>query len=170
MRLSPAFLITAAVALTAGWAFGSPYWTLKQMRDAAQAKDTDALAAYVDFPALREDVKSELSAKVMADSAKEEGGLAGLSKMFGLAMVDKIVDGMISPTGLRVMFAGADVADGADQSPMQVSLGDVDIERTGLSEFKLHITKPGDEKAVLVFHRDGLGWKLAGLDLPADAK
>jgi hypothetical protein len=159
-----------ALVLAGGWYWGSPLWTLKQMRDAAQAKDVDALASHVDFPALREDVKSELSASIMKEVGKDEGGLGGLGKMFGLAMVDKMVDGMISPAGLRVMFAGADVADGGQKSGLKLSMNDVSVERSGLSEFRFKSTKPGDDKPVLVFHRDGLSWKLAGIDLPQKAQ
>ena len=50
--------ILAAAALllllaAAGWWFGSPWWTLWRMREAAQAGNSDALAAYIDVPALR---------------------------------------------------------------------------------------------------------------------
>jgi Protein of unknown function (DUF2939) len=155
-----------AVLLVGGWYWGSPFWTLRQMRDAAQSKDVDALASHVDFPALREDVKAELTASFMTEMGKDQGGLGGLGKAFGLAMADKMVDGMISPAGLRVMFAGADVADGPQKAGPKLGMDDVEIERSGLSEFRLKSTKTGDDKPVLVFHRDGLSWKLAGIDLP----
>lgn len=168
MRLSQIALIAVPLLLVGGWFWGSPYYTLNQMRDAAKAKDSEALASYVDFPALREDMKSELTAQVMAKSKKDESGFGKLGEMFAHAMVDKLIDGMVSPAGLRVMFAGADVADGPNQSPMQMSVDDIRVEHTGLSTFRLHSAKPNDEKAVLVFHREGLGWKLSGVDLPAE--
>jgi hypothetical protein len=197
MRISRLFLIAAPLALVGGWYWASPYWTLRGMRDAVQAKDVDALAAYVDFPALRADVKPQISANMLAVMSKEMGSLGPLGKVFGPTMVDKLADGIvdsiISPTGLRLMFEGNAIADGAKQAPVPLDTSDADIvvtangpsplfsafpmqtgdaaiERIGLSEFKLRNTKPGHAPAVLIFHRDGLGWKLAGIDLRQRAR
>lgn len=169
MRLAKIALLAAPLLLAGGWYWGSPYWTLKQIRDAAQAGNSDALATHVDFPALRADMKAEMAAQVMAKSKQDDGGFGKLGEIFALAMVDKLIDGMISPAGLRVMFAGADTVDGSNSKPLQMNMDDVRIEHTGLSGFKLHRAKTGDEKAVLVFARDGLGWKLVGVDFPAEA-
>src|SRR3954468_4894649 len=39
----------ALAALAAGWYWGSPWWTLWRMREAARAGDVGTLASYVDF-------------------------------------------------------------------------------------------------------------------------
>jgi hypothetical protein len=55
-----AALIIASGAL---WYFESPAWTLHQMKAAADANDPDALNSYIDYPALREDLKTEIRAR-----------------------------------------------------------------------------------------------------------
>ena len=81
-------IATLGLALAgAGWYLGSPLWTLKRMQDAAAAQQGDALAAYVDFPALREDIKSELSVAIMAEAQQEETGLGALGAALGYGVV-----------------------------------------------------------------------------------
>src|SRR6185503_13711838 len=57
MRSRTKILIAAAtallIALSAGWYFGSPWWTLWRIREAARAGDMKALASYVDWNAVR---------------------------------------------------------------------------------------------------------------------
>ena len=63
-------LAAAALILLAavGWILGSPYYTLWQMREAARANDADRLSAFVDYPALRADLKSEISAQDLPET------------------------------------------------------------------------------------------------------
>lgn len=46
--------------------FASPYWTLRQLRAAATTGDPDAIEKHVDFPSLRESLKAEFQAKIVA--------------------------------------------------------------------------------------------------------
>jgi hypothetical protein len=43
------------------WMYFTPHLTVRSMRLAAARGDAEALAAHVDFPALRESVKSQLA-------------------------------------------------------------------------------------------------------------
>ena len=64
----------ALASLAAGWWFGSPWWTLRRMREAAAAGDAQALASYIDFPALRASTRERLSRRL-----GPLGGLVGRS-------------------------------------------------------------------------------------------
>jgi uncharacterized membrane protein YvbJ len=64
------------IASSTLWYFESPAWTLKGMKDAAQSHDADALNAYIDYPALRESLKSELMARMMVEARKDRSGSA----------------------------------------------------------------------------------------------
>lgn len=164
----------------AGWTYASPWWTLRAMRDAAQARDAEALGAYVDFPALRADLKTDLSAAMMAEMARARASqtqsgapdaFGALGIALGFAMLDPLIEGVVSPAGLQVMFAGDPAAATASRTPAplgDVSVsGDFTLERTGLSEFR--VVGQGAAPAALVFRRDGLGWRLVGIDLPPQA-
>jgi len=110
-RRSTIGLAAALLALlAAGWWFGSPWWTLWRMREAARAGDSDALAAYVDFPALRASTRNQL------------GPVGGL-------LAGPAVDALVSPQALRLALGGGRGAGG--------EAGEVELVRTGAGEFRV---------------------------------
>ncbi|MGZ8286865.1 MAG: DUF2939 domain-containing protein [Allosphingosinicella sp.] len=137
MRKSRTLAAAAAllVLLAAGWWFGSPWWTLWRMREAARAGDSDALAAYVDFPALRASTRARLGP-------------------FGGALAGRAVDALVSPAALRLAL-GSGREGGGGAGP-----GKVELVRTGAGEFR--VEHGGRD---LVFRRHGLGWKLEEIGL-----
>ena len=161
-----AILMVLATAIA--WYFASPWYTLKQMRDAAESNDADALSAYVDFPALREDMKSEIMAQVMMEAEKDKSGVGPLGTAMATAMVGPMIDGFVSPAGLRAAFNANRKRQGADSKTKAASAfdisNDVEIERRGLEEFTVGSRTRTNGK--MVFKRRGLGWKLSGVDLP----
>ena len=137
MRKGRTFALAAAflALLAAGWWFGSPWWTLWRMREAAQAGDSEALAVYVDFPALR-------------DSTREQLGLGPVSGF----LAGPTVDALVSPAALRLALGKGR---GGGGEP-----GEVEISRTGASLFRVRRGKHD-----LIFRRHGLGWKLEKIRL-----
>jgi hypothetical protein len=185
-RRSIALAVALLVALAfAAWYFASPAYTLSRMKSAAEANDSAALSAYIDFPALREDLKSEIMAQVTAELRRNpDAPFAGIGMAMAGAMVGPVVDGMISPAGLRTMFtlarpasrpAATPPAPGpAAPAPAPISRSEAGpaamrlaedpvIVRRGLSEFL--VASRQDRRAGLVFRRHGLSWKLSGVDL-----
>ena len=139
MRYRKPILIAAAllIALAAGWWFGSPWWTLWRMREAAAAGDAKAVSAYIDYPALRASTRAQLRERV--------GPL-------GAALARPYLDALISPAALRLAL----MKKGDGPSPAEL-----DMVRTGPSEFRLR--RGGGSE--LVFRRHGLGWKLEEISL-----
>jgi hypothetical protein len=149
-RRTLAFAAAALLALlVAGWWFGSPWWTLYRMRAAAQAGDSETLAAYIDFPALRASTREQLGSKL--------GPLGGL-------VAGPAIDAAISPEALSLALGngragpggGGDGGQGRGSSePPKIGLS-----RTGASEFVVR-----GKSSDLVFRRHGLGWKLEEIRL-----
>lgn len=153
-------ILVAAVA----WYFASPSYTLSQMKAAAEANDSEAFVSYVDFPALREDMKAEMMAQMMAEAQEEENEFAGLGLALGTAMVGPMIDNMITPAGVRAMFLIRERR-AASGAPAGLNVGaDPIIERKGLSTFL--VTSQEQPGSGMVFTRHGLSWKLSGVDLP----
>jgi hypothetical protein len=75
------------------------------MKAAADANDPDALNAYIDYPALRADLKAEVKGQMMAEAQKDRSGLRGLGLTIGTAMVGPMIDRLITPAGMRAAFA-----------------------------------------------------------------
>lgn len=146
------------------WYFESPVWTLKGMKDAAQSHDADALNAYIDYPALRESLKAELMARMIADAQKDKSGFGALGIAFGSAMMGPMIDGLVSPAGMRAAL----LANRHENAPPAASALHVpenpQIVRRNFSEFL--VTPKNQPNSGLVFTRHGLSWMLSGVQLP----
>lgn len=177
-RLIAVALLLAALA----GLYATPYVTLHQMRKAAAADDAAALAARVDFPALRENLKADMQQR-MLDRDRNERGEPSPASTFGAALAGALlgpmVDALITPEALARIIEG--------QRPVKAAIGfgkprpepgatERPRARLGtamgyesLNRFVFSVRHPGDdeEPVELVLHRDGLiGWKLAELRLP----
>ena len=94
--VAAALIVVASSTL---WYFESPAWTLKGMKDAAQSHDADALNAYIDYPALRDSLKAELTARMRAEARKDKSGFGALGMAFGSAMMGPMIDATGLPRG-----------------------------------------------------------------------
>ena len=158
----------ALIVIVAGtlWYFESPFWTLKGMRDAAQSRDADALNAYIDYPALRESLKAELTVRMMIEAQKDKSGFGALGMAFGSAVMGPMIDGLVSPAGMRAaLLADRQQNTGPAASALHVPEKPV-IVRRSFSEFL--VTTKEQPDSGLVFKRDGLSWRLSGVELPPD--
>src|SRR3954451_9861862 len=83
-----AALAAAALIIAAGitWYLASPGWTLHQIKAAADANDPGALNAYIDYPALREDLKAEIKGQMIAEAKKDRSGFGALGLAIGTAL------------------------------------------------------------------------------------
>lgn len=142
------------IGLGAGWYFGSPLWTLSQIRKAAEAGDAKTVAAYVDFPALGRDVAGQLQERMR----QREGGIE--SKLASGLLREALARGVASAGALEAFFAGEPALGRAAR------IEDFKIRYEGFDQFRL-IRKDG-KGPQLIFRRYGFGWKLAGMLLPSD--
>jgi len=135
------------------------------MKAAADASDADALNSYIDYPALREDLKAEITARMLADARKGKWGFARLGAAIETALA---IDGLVSPAGMRTALIAK--RDGAPSNTVTGAASALHIPensmivRRGFSEF-LVATKQQPNNG-LVFRRHGLAWKLSGVELP----
>ncbi len=176
-------IVLAVLAIAgAGWFYASPWWTLRAIREAARDRDSAALSAYVDYEALRTDLKGDLRRSMMAEMGKQpENPFASIGVAIATGLIDPIVEAAVSPAGVEAMFAGQRAEEQADAaasatpgtapapSKMPSLAGaapgyDPVIERVSLDEFRV---LGEDKDSALIFRRHGLGWKLSAVDLPA---
>lgn len=167
MRKIVAAVIAVLIAAAAWW-YVSPIWTLRAMRDAAKQHDAARLSAYVDYPALREDLKAKLG-RYMSNEAAKVSGNAGskLGAAIATAFLGPVVDAAASPEGVEAMFAvESGEKNGASKRAPVTAGGHPVIDRDALASFHVH----GEDasKGALIFRLEGLRWKLVGVDLPTD--
>jgi Protein of unknown function (DUF2939) len=168
-KYSPAIVAALIIVMGASWYFGSPRWTLHQMKEAAAHGDAETFGSYIDFVNLRTSLKDQMRAKLVKDMAAEKNsGFAALGSMMALGMVDTMIDGFVNPSSLQVMFANQQTVENKDEPQsglMSLKADDMVIERHGLSDFRLVNTKdPSAGK--IIFKRDGLSWKMSAIDIP----
>ncbi|MDF2387395.1 DUF2939 domain-containing protein [Nostoc ellipsosporum NOK] len=152
-------LLALVLFAAGGWVWGSPYYTLWQMKHAAEARDIDALARHIDFPMVRESVKAQLSARTGA----EGGGVLGALVRAGIA--DTVVDAAVSPEGMRFIFAAAPLAETPRPDTIKLKANEMRYRRVAFGRFLL-TRKDG---AALEFRLHGANWVLTDLRLPPDA-
>lgn len=173
MRKTTGILLALGLimAAAAGWWFASPWWALRQMRDAAAAKDVTRLSAYVDYPALRADLKGDVARQLLGTRSVAAGSV---ERLVAATIAGPLIDAMVTPQGVAAMFA-ADTTeaerDGAADDPRRraqlprapTQNAEVELDRNGFDEFSV---RPSDSSGgTLLFRRAGLGWRLAGVDL-----
>jgi hypothetical protein len=138
------------------------------MKAAADANDPDALNSYIDYPALREDLKAEITGQMRVEAKKEKSGFGRLGLAIGTVMIGPVIDGLVSPAGMRTaLIAKRDQAqiEAAPEAVSALRLPDEPvIVRRGFSEFL--VASKQQPTSGLVFKRHGLSWKLSGVDLP----
>lgn len=169
--------LLALLVLVGGWYYASPGLTVKAMVDAAQKNDEAKFSSYIDYDALRADMKSELTARFQEEAKRDGSEQAKLGMAMGLAMMGPLVDSMVSPQLMKTAFAKlakeqqaaakaqAGKADGGKTSDGGAAIpADPEIRRQGLNRFI--VTAKDTPDSGLVFERRGLGWKLSGIDLP----
>lgn len=163
MRNSRWIVPAVIVVLVLGFAYlwFSPYLALRGIRQAIQHNDPSGIERYVDFPRVRESLKSQLNRALMSEVNKDDSGFGALGLAFAGPIIDRLVDAYITPEGLASIGTG--------ENPEQ---GDVEtvrnwqVQRRGFSEVLIHPKdSPNDG---LIMERRGLGWKVVRLQINLD--
>lgn len=160
MKKGLTILALLVVAAGAGWYFGSPWWTLYQIKQAAEAKDAGALSGYIDYPAVRADVRAQIKARTRPQGIAR---VTDVGDMLAATMAQGVADAVVRPEGMAAVFVAGSVV----RSPFQMRAAEMEIRRDEIGQFSL-VQKDGKGGA-LVFRRYGLGWKLAGVHIPEGA-
>ncbi len=158
-------LLALAVVVGAGWAIGSPYFVLWQMKKAAEARDLASLSSHIDYPAVRSSLKAQLANEV----SDRKASLFGVLVASGIA--DAAVDTAVTPEGMRLIFAAAPLASSVEpepqSQPLRLKADEMAYRRTGWDRFSL-VRRDGSG-AGLDFALHGLSWQLVAVRIPPGA-
>ena len=179
----------AASVVTGCYAFASPWLALRDLTQAFEDQDTRKIEKLVDFPELREDIKVTAKAAMMKSAAIELEGnpFAAMGIMMANAIVDPIIDQVISPAGLQLFFSAGEMSGGTDGLPENIDAiardlipsGDggeasrgieVKTEYVGINEFEVQVRNADmfNESVSFYMRREGLGgWKVSGVNVPS---
>jgi hypothetical protein len=169
-------VVAAIVVLLCALYIGSPFWAARQFRDAAMTADVDRLDATVDFPAVRESLKSQLmvamTAKMENDPSMKGNPFSGLGMMMMPALVGKMVDSFVTPDGMSALMKRGKMEKGDAQVKANPDIK-YDYDYRSLDRFAVTVSAPEtkkEEAPKFVFERRGLfSWKMIRLEIPESA-
>lgn len=90
------------------YAVAGPFLTLYQIASAVERQDSDKLARYIDFPALRASLKEQLGAHVAKEAASrmKDSPFAALAAGLATNLADGLVDSIVTPGGVASLMGG----------------------------------------------------------------
>jgi hypothetical protein len=179
-------LAVALAALGLAWFLAAPLFAFQALANAGQAGDRDRLAALVDFPAVRADLKDQLDTRIEAAVNRDRSPFGALGALLGPSVVDQVVDAAVTPEGIAAIvrsgraplsdMTGAKTAlppppdavappPGAPAAPKVRAK--TSFAYTGLNSFTATtVAKGGQDRVGWVMERRGLSWKLGRIELP----
>jgi len=167
MARSPKTLLAAIGFLVLGlvaYLWASPYLFLRALQGALLEGNRARLEQMVDFPRVREGLKSQIQAHLLkkVEQEGEQDPFAGLAYFFVAGMVDPLVDALVSPEGLAALGTGAE--------PGKAPKEEVKHWRLRYLDFRTaYIHHPKDPQSRLYLKRQGLfGWKVVRMEMPLE--
>ncbi|WP_323118149.1 DUF2939 domain-containing protein [Burkholderia alba] len=126
-RLKP-ILITALIAAVIAailYAYASPYLALKRLKQAVDARDAQAISAYVDFPALRTSLKQQVTEELMRriDAQQRDNPLSIIGALIGSALIGPLVDAYATPDGVAALISGMPPRGQPGEQPPKLGAG-----------------------------------------------
>jgi hypothetical protein len=164
-----------AIAVLAG-VVGGCYWlslvaSLRGLEIGMRERDVVKLEKYIDWPRIREQIRSDLRAFVMTQVVKEgkkgeEGGWDSsigtlLAGAVAPAMIDRVVDGLVTPESLVRLLA--------EKSPSEQP--ELTFAREGFTDFdeytlRLGTSAPTHPRIRAILRRDGITWRVVRVVFP----
>lgn len=164
--------------LLVGYAAAAPYITVYQIRQAAKEADADALEQHIDFQSVRESLKAQMNAHIMAnaEATMKDNPFAAFGVALATAMVENMVTSFVTPAGLAQMMKGdkpvlagggrgesAPIAESSRREPFEGA----DMGYQGLSRFVVTVpSEKGGDPARFILKRSGISWLLSDVRLP----
>ncbi len=180
MNRALGMFLVIVLGLAAAAYLGSPFWAFQQLKEAAQTGDKDRLAALVDFPAVREDLKRQVDSGAVK-LAREASGVGFPAVMalgrLGSLLGDRTIDRLVTPQAIATMVTlgrsprdptarteAADVQSGKVAPQPSVHYGYLSPDRFRVA---LSPNAQSDVAAALIMQRQGLfSWRVEQIELP----
>ena len=101
-------LIAIVIVAALGYAYASPYIALDRLKRAADSRDVETVNAYVDYPALRNSLKLQVTGLLTRRLDVQHNGnpLAAIGAMIGVALIGPLVDAYATPDGVAALLNG----------------------------------------------------------------
>jgi Protein of unknown function (DUF2939) len=162
-------IIAVSVGVTAivsGGLYFLPYQTLSNLKTATANRDADALAAEIDFPSLRTNIKVQVKQQI---ARLEPSTIPEPARTKAQENVDLRVDKVFTPEGLDQLMQDKIPGVKIDTSTLEqdISGSEINMGYESLDRFVVHIQDKVDraKQVSLVLKRSGLAWKLSDVNI-----
>ncbi len=166
-------LIFTAALLFFSFLAASPYLTFYKIKQAVDAEDVQALSSYIDYPALRDNLKTQALSAINAELGKEKNNpFAALGSAFAAKGADALVDALITPENIMLAIGSGQLVRGQIQSGKPTPQNKENIKEDAknytaswLDWSHMLAHKKGESRGY-IFRRNaplGWDWKLAGV-------
>ncbi len=171
-----------AVFVIGAAAYGlSPLLAFHALKAAAKSGDRDRIEEIVDFPAVRDSLKSQLAANLVksmrTDPEMRDNPLAAMGALLAPAIIDRMVESIVTADGVAMLLSEGKVSassrqhlDGAGAAPADDSTKlETTLSYKTLDRFRADLRRSDQANTTLslTLERRGLfGWKLVRIDIP----
>lgn len=159
-----------SMTLTGRGFFYAPYITIDNIKKATTNRNSDALSQEINFPELRTSFKENIKAQVIKQLT---GANMARSPQMTVEKISKIVnptvDKLITPEGIEKLMLDRVPGARIELSNLERDLAksEIGMGYESFDRFVVHIIDKVDrtKDVSLILKRDGLAWKLAGIDI-----
>jgi len=169
----PVVFVGLVIVALVGYVAVGPLITIYQIRSAVEQEDSEKLSEYIDFPALRTNLKEQLNSELMKKAAAEskDKPFRALGLALAPKLVESIVDSFVTPSGISSLMAGKKPQQPGKEQQAQESDGRQRRELfknsrytyDSSSKFSLWVKDDKGEEIRFVLTRDVLSWKLSNI-------
>ena len=179
MRRVSALSLFVVVASTAAAFLAAPYLCFAQMKSAMRDRNPGMLANYVDFPAVRDSLRTQFGERLMAEAGKGGGGgpFAAVGAALGAAVMNPLIDGLVTPDALALMVRGSECRQREGRSSDWPAVADLgcgpmaSASYEDMGHFVITFADRGGRArpAAFVMTREGVfTWRVTAIRLPGD--
>jgi hypothetical protein len=173
MRSKPSIALGFILVALIGLYFVSPFVFLRSLSEAARRGDRNVIASEVDFPAVRNNLKSQLgeylARKAGAEYSRKRNPFAKFALQLLPAVGAQVIDAVVTPDGMATILS-RHVQQSGD-GPIRPSLWRGEFTWLDLNHVRgtyANARHPGDVFTITLERRGIFGWQVVGIRLPLD--
>jgi hypothetical protein len=164
----------AALAFMVGiYYFAAPPAAVTGLRDAIIRGDSIEIGDRVDVTRVRQSLKEQVNALILGKDYQKLASNPFGSFAIGVAskLLEGTLDALVTPAGLADLAKGRVPGDDDPPEPSEARqpFSSARIDRESLDRFSAWVPAENGGEIRFVFRRQGLGWKLTEIILPASS-
>lgn len=142
-----------------------PFIAIHEIKAGIESQDSEKLGEYVDFPALRENLKQQFDAYLIQSNAPDQSNPFGaLAAVIGQEVVGHMIDSAVTPAGLATISTGGKAQPSG--GPRLEPFYNAHYRYESTSRFSALIRDDTGGETRFVFRRYWISWKLSNVIIP----